>query len=126
MPILPTNGIPVNPGHAEPRDHSAEGRAAYLAHLRAIVQLAEKDRVPMEGDTEEGYCWGITGDEGAETAVTLEDAFELPYVTAEDLRPLLPALRKVVAKLKARGEMRVYQFIETGNLDELEQFRRGK
>ena len=112
---------------AEPDKHAAESKANRLRQIAEISQLAEKNRVSNSGSSR--YDWAITGESGGVTKHELGHCVCDGDLTAEDIRPHLPALQKVIGKFEAAGEIddrfkTCAEFIKSGNLDELELVRR--
>ena len=110
---------------AEPDKHAAENKANRLEQIAQIAQLSTKDRVDS-GNWE--YPWTITGRSGGVTKHELGHCVCDGDLTAEDIRPHLSALQKVIAKFEAAGEIddrfkTCAEFIKVGNLDELELVR---
>jgi hypothetical protein len=107
--------------------YDAEYRAKRLRQIAEIAQLAEKDRVSNSDNSR--YDWGTTDDSGRVTKHELGHCICDGYLTAEDIRPHLSALQKVIAKFEAAGEIDdrfkiCAEFIKVGHLDELELVRR--
>lgn len=106
----------------KPDQHAIDRRAERLQEIAEIAQLAEKDWVPR-GDGR--YEWGIVGRAGGETKHELGHCICDGVLTADDIRPHLPALQKVIEKFEDAGEIDdrfrcCAEFIKDGNLDELE------
>lgn len=110
---------------AEPDKYAADNKAKRLEQIAQIAQLANKDRVDS-GNWE--YPWTITGRSGGVTKHELGHCVCDGHLTAEDIRPHLTALQKVIGKFEAAGEIddrfkTCAEFIKVGNLDELELVR---
>lgn len=109
-----------------PDEYTAEHKAKRLRQIAEIAQLAEKNRVSNSGNSR--YDWAIAGESGGVTKHELGHCVCDGDLTAEDIRPHLPALQKVIAKFEAAGEIDdrfkiCAEFIKAGNLDELELVR---
>lgn len=107
---------------AESDKYAADNKAKRLEQIAQIAQLANKNRVDS-GNWE--YPWTITGRSGGVTKHELGHCVCDGYLTAEDIRPHLTALQKVIGKFEAAGEIddrfkTCAEFIKVGNLDELE------
>lgn len=110
---------------AEPDRHAAETKAGRLKQLTQIARLAHSEQVDSGNPR---YPWAITGQPGETTKHELGHAVCDGYLAAEDIRPLLSDLQKVVEKFRAADNIdrrfRVCaDFIASGNLDELELVR---
>ena len=111
---------------AKPDEHRAESRERRLRQLAQIAQLADCDRVDS-GNWQ--YPWTITGNSAGPTKHELGHCICDGDLSADDIRPHLAALQKVIAKFEAAGEIddrfkTCAEFIKAGNLDELELVRR--
>lgn len=111
---------------AEPDKYAAETKAQRLRQIAQIAQLANHDCV--ESDNPE-YPWGVVGRRGGSTKHEFGHCVCDGDLTAEDIRPHLSALQKVIAKFEVAGEIderfqTCAEFIKAGNLDELELVRR--
>ena len=105
----------------DPDKYAAQRRVKRLTQITEIAQLSTKIMVsPFEGPP-----WTITDVTKHELGHCICDG----DLTAEDIRPHLSALQKVIAKFEAEGEIddrfrTCAEFIKVGNLDELELVRR--
>lgn len=107
---------------AEPGDYAAKNKARRLKQISQIAQLADKDCVDSDNYR---YPWMITGESGGVTKHELGHCVCDGDLTAEDIRPYLAALQKVIEKFEAAGEVddrfeTCAEFIKVGNLDEIE------
>lgn len=107
-------------------DESGEAKANRLKQLAQIAQLANKDRVDS-GNWE--YPWTITGRSGGVTKHEFGHCICDGLLTAEEIRPFLSDLQKVIAKFESAGEIDdrfkiCAEFIKSGKLDELELVKR--
>ncbi|OGZ33450.1 MAG: hypothetical protein A2174_01350 [Candidatus Portnoybacteria bacterium RBG_13_41_18] len=108
---------------AQPDKYAAERKAKQLQQIAQIAQLANKDRADS-GDPK--YSWATTPDHsGGMTKHELGHCICDGYLTADEIRPYLPALQKVIAKFEAADEIdnrfkTCAEFIKVGNLEELE------
>lgn len=106
----------------EPDKYASDNRAERLKQISQIAQLSTKDRVDSDNWQ---YPWMIAGQSGGVTKHELGHCICDGDLTAEDIRPHLPALQKVIAKFEDANEIdsrfRICaEFIKVGNLDELE------
>jgi hypothetical protein len=112
---------------AKPDEYKEKQRDQRLWQIDEIAQLAEHNAVVSS--TDRRYVWGVTGREAGTTKHELGHCICDGVLTAEDIRPHLPALQRVIARLEAEGEIderfrTCAEFIKEGNLDELELVRR--
>lgn len=106
----------------QPIKFEAETKNNMLKQIAQIAQLADSDRA--SSDSWE-YPWMITGGSGGVTKHELGHCICDGALTAEDIRPHLSVLQKVIKKFEAADEIddrfRICaEFIKAGNLDELE------
>lgn len=109
----------------EPSKHVADTKAKRLEQIAQIAQLAIRDRV--DSDSRE-YPWVIIGHSSGVTKHELGHCICGGSLTAEDIRPHLSALQKVITKFEVAGgiddRFRICaEFIKAGKLDELELVR---
>jgi hypothetical protein len=110
----------------EPDKYAAENKARQLKQIAQIAQLANKDTVDSD---DWRYPWTITGERADMTKHEFGHCICDGILTAEDIRPHLSALQKVIGKFEGAGKIDerfkiCAEFIKTGNLDELELVRR--
>ncbi|MFH1405423.1 MAG: hypothetical protein ABIH21_05030 [Patescibacteria group bacterium] len=106
----------------QPSEFDVKRKQTQLTQLAQIAQLAEKDVVESD---DYDRPWTISGRRGEVTKHEFGHAICDGDLTADDIRPLLPALQKVVAKFRTADNIDqrfsiTAEFIENGNLDELE------
>jgi hypothetical protein len=102
----------------------ADNRRSRLQQIGEIARLADTDSVPY-GD----YMFTIRGRGAGTTMHELGHCICDGALTADEIRPHLPKLQRVIAKLETAGEIddrfRICaDFIKTGNLEELDLVRR--
>lgn len=112
---------------AEPDKYAAESKAKRLRQIAEIADLAYVNRVTNSENTR--YDWAIIGESGHVTKHELGHCICDGDLTADEIRPHLPALQQVIAKFEAEGEIDdrfqiCAEFIKAGNLDELELVKR--
>jgi hypothetical protein len=116
----------------KPDKYAAEVRTTQLRQISQIAQLADKDVVPQLDDNGlpirdyQGYprYWALAGRNSGLTKHELGHCICDGRLSADEIRPYLPALQKVIAKLEAAGEIderfRICaEFIKSGKLEEL-------
>lgn len=109
-----------------PNEYAEKSRTNRLRQIGEIAQLADNDRARNSENYR--YAWGITGQDVGMTMHEFGHCICDGDLHADDISPYLVALQKVVARLRAAGEVderfRICaEFIEVGNLDELELIR---
>jgi len=109
----------------KPDEYKAKNKAIRLKQIAQIAKLADSDRVSSDNYRQ---SWMITGEHSGGTKHELGHCICDGDLTAEDIRPHLPALQKVIAKFEAANEIDerfkyCAEFIKAGNLDELELVR---
>lgn len=102
--------------------HVVRDKTGRLRQIAQIAQLSTTDCVDS-GNWE--YPWTITGRSGGVTKHELGHCVCDGVLTADDIRPLLSDLQKVISKFETAGEIDerfeiCAEFIRNGNLDELE------
>lgn len=119
------------------RERDDSSRRMRLRQLSQIVELDTLDRTPVldeygvqEYDSYRGRSrsWQLTGEESGVMKHEFGHAVCDGVLSADDIRPLLPRLQAVVARLEAAGNVdsrfrTCADFIAAGNLDELELVR---
>src|SRR3989339_997373 len=111
---------------SKPDEYQAELRSKQLVEIAQLAQLADRDLV---GSGDRQYPFGITGRAGETSKHQLGHCICDGCLTAEDIRPYLPALQKVVRRFEAADGIDerfkiCAEFIKAGNLDELELVQR--
>lgn len=98
------------------------------AHEQRLEQIAEIAQLASQNyiySSDGRHSWAILGRDGGVTKHELGHCICDGDLTADEIRPHLPALQKVIAKFEAAGEIderfeTCALFIKAGNLDELE------
>jgi hypothetical protein len=106
----------------EPDKYRAGYRTERLQQIKEIAQLADK---PYVYSSDGRNMWCITGRDGGVTKHELGHCICDGYLTADDIRPYLAALQKVITKFETADEIDerfeiCAKFLKAGNLDELE------
>lgn len=113
----------IDPKEAKTR---AELRVVQLRKLGEIALLADKDTV--NNSFSDRYVWNFNGQDGEITRHEIGQFISSGVLTADDLRPFLPALQKVIEKFESTCRIEVqlklcFEPIKSGKLGELELYR---